>query len=162
VQTSRDAYFEPKESGAMGFFEFGTPKDMLEKARREFKRLEDNSQAAPPDEIPSDDFKDHVFNFFVTAYHVADYLDEPLRKKVRKKSWLKLCGDVGNKAKHMELTRDRPDPKTPKHYTFSPGASVERSVKWCIAWPNGTSREVVSFAREVITKWERFFELNGI
>jgi hypothetical protein len=30
---------------------------MLDKAKRELKRLED---AAPPDETPSDDFKDHV------------------------------------------------------------------------------------------------------
>ena len=60
----------------MGFFDFGTAKDMLDKAKREFKRLEN---AAPPDEIPSDDFKDHVYNFFVTGYHITDYLDKPLR-----------------------------------------------------------------------------------
>ena len=41
---------------------------MLDKAKRELKRLED---AAPPDEIPSDDFKDDVYNFFVSADRIV-------------------------------------------------------------------------------------------
>jgi hypothetical protein len=134
----------------MGFFELGTAKDMLEKARRELARLE------------ADVSIDHVFNFFVTAFHIADYLDDKrLRKKVRKKSWFRLCGDAGNKAKHMELTRDRPDPKTPKHFVLADGMSVPR-VQWRIQWQDGKSREVISFAREVIAKWEEFFALHGI
>lgn len=133
----------------MGFFELGTPKDMLEKARRELARLE------------ADVSIDHVFNFFVTAFHIADYLDERLRKKVRKKLWFKHCGDAGNKAKHMKLTRDRPDPKTPKDYFLADGFSMPR-VQWRIQWQDGKSREVISFAREVIAKWEEFFALHGI
>jgi len=80
----------------------------------------------------------HVFNFFVTAFHVADYLDKRLKKKVRKKSWFQLCGDAGNKAKHMELepTYGRPDPKTPNHITLATTAiaiavtSVRMAPRW--------------------------------
>jgi hypothetical protein len=134
----------------MGFFELGTATAMLEKARRELARLE------------ADVSIDHVFNFFVTAFHIADYLDDTrLRKQVRKQSWFQLCGDAGNKAKHMELTRDRPDPATPKDYFFADGFSLP-GVQWRIQWQDGTSREVISFAREVIAKWEEFFALHGI
>jgi hypothetical protein len=104
---------------------------------------------------------DHVFNFFVTAFHVADYLDERLSKKVQKELWFQLCGDAGNKAKHMELTHGRPDPKTPKDFSLADGISVPQ-VQWRIQWQDGTSREVVSFARDVLEKWEEFFALHGI
>ena len=150
----------------MGFFDFGTPQDMLDKAKRELKRLED---AAQPDEILSDDFKDHVYNFFVSAYHIVDYLDEPLKAQALAEDLILRCGDAANKAKHMKLDpakqrkKDkRLDAKTPKHYAFAPGAPVERRVEWCITWPDGKSLEVVSFARDVIAKWEHFFASHGI
>jgi hypothetical protein len=88
-------------------------------------------------------------------------LDKRLNEKVQKESWFELCRDAGNKAKHMELTRGRPDPKTPKDFSLADGISVPQ-YRWRIQWQNGTSREVVSFAREVIQKWEEFFALHGI
>jgi hypothetical protein len=127
----------------MGFFELGTAENMLEKARRELARLE------------ADVSIDHAFNFFVTAYHISDYLDVRLKKRARKKSWLMLCGDACNKAKHKELDVKfgRPDPKTPKHHHLglqTAGAPLDisnsSSVEWCIVWQDGTSRKVVSFA----------------
>lgn len=44
------------------FFELKSPRDMLEKARREFSRLR------------SDLNTDNVFNFFVTIHHIKDYV----------------------------------------------------------------------------------------
>ena len=134
----------------MGFFELGTANNMLEKAKRELARLE------------ADVSIDHVFNFFVTAFHVADYLDDKrLKRRLEKKSWFKHCGDAGNKAKHMKLTHERPDPNTPKDYFLADGMSVP-GVQWRIQWKDGKSREVISFAREVIAKWEEFFVKHGI
>jgi hypothetical protein len=57
----------------MGFFQLNTPKDMLEKAKRELTRLETADSMA-------EDSIDHVYNFFVTAYHIVDYLDGRLAK----------------------------------------------------------------------------------
>jgi hypothetical protein len=37
-----------------------------------------------------------------------------------------------------------------------------QGVQWDIQWPGGEFREVVSFAREVIAKWEEFFVKHGI
>jgi hypothetical protein len=113
----------------MGFFELGTAKDMHAKAKRELARFE------------ADVSIDHVFNFFVTAFHVADYLDERLSKKVQKESWCRLCGDACNKAKHMELdpTRGRPDPKTPKDVSLADGMSVPQ-VQWRIQWQDVRTR----------------------
>ncbi len=145
----------------MGFFDFATPGGMFQKAKRDLAHLQANVSS------------DHVFNFFVTAYHISDYLDEPLRKKARKKQWLKLCGDVCNKAKHMQLDEERygrPDPQTPRDYSIglqTAGAPLDASkpggsVRWRIQWPDGKSQEVVGFAQDVIVKWEEFFTQHEI
>jgi hypothetical protein len=137
----------------MGFFELQTPEGMLEKAKRELARFE------------ADVSVDHVYNFFVTAYHIADYLDAGLKKQVRKNPLIRLCGDACDKAKPMKLARGRHDVKMPKYYKAAVGASLSApspSVEWCIVWPDGSSREVVSFARDVIAKWENLFAEYGI
>jgi hypothetical protein len=141
----------------VGFFELRTAESMLEKAKRELTRLEAADSMA-------EDSVDHVYNFFVTAYHICDYFPEPAREAVRKDPLIKLCGDACNTAKHMRL-----DPKygrepvfTPKHYRFDHGAPVERSVKRCIRWDDGIEREAVAFAQSVIAKWEELFVKHGI
>jgi hypothetical protein len=130
----------------MGFFELETPDGMLAKAKRELARFE------------ADVSVDHVYNFFVTAYHIADYLNAGLQKQGQNIPLIRLCKDACNKAKHMKLAPHPSDMKTPKYYTVGSIPSVE----WCIIWPDGSSREFVSFAREVIAKWEKLFALHGI
>jgi hypothetical protein len=48
----------------MGFFELRTPADMLRKAERELSRFQSEFNI------------DNLFNFFVTAYHVQDYIEK--------------------------------------------------------------------------------------
>jgi hypothetical protein len=98
----------------MGFFELGTAESMLEKAKRELTRLE------------AEDSIDHAYNFFVTAYHISDYLKGRLPKTaldaIRNDQLIQFCGDACNKAKHMRLTRDRPDVGTPIYSSAFGGA----------------------------------------
>jgi hypothetical protein len=136
----------------MGFFELETPERMLEKAKREFVRLE------------AEDSIDHVYNFFVTAYHIVDYLDgrlaKPIVKAIKTDPLIMLCEDACNKAKHMELTHRRPDVKTPTIYSVSLGGPPDpanESLERRIVWPSGDSEEVISFARSVIAKWDELF-----
>ena len=67
-------------------------------------------------------------------------------------STISLCCDACNKAKHMRLTRKRPD------VVNTPDKSLER---W-IVWQDGTNLEVISFARIVIAKWDELFLKHGI
>lgn len=48
----------------MAFFELRTPRDLFAKAERELERLQREFSI------------DHLFNFFVTAYHIQDYVKE--------------------------------------------------------------------------------------
>jgi hypothetical protein len=143
----------------MGFFELGTAENMLAKAKRELTRLEAEASI------------DHAYNFFVTAYHIIDYLDgrlsKPVVDSILNDPLIQICGDACNKAKHMRLTRNRPDVATPIYSSacgqmpFNTVACNTSGERW-IVWQNGSSLEVVRFARSVIAKWDELFLKHGI
>ncbi|OXI28259.1 hypothetical protein CFB89_33330 [Burkholderia sp. AU16741] len=143
----------------MGFFELSDAAAMLRKARRELDRL-----AREPS-------IDHVFNFFVTAHSVTDYLKgtvaEADRSALLAEPDIQLCRDVSNKAKHMRLDRGRPDPATHRasgalgsapFNTVALNASGERWVRW----PDGTEVEMQSFGTRVLARLEQFLTAHGI
>jgi hypothetical protein len=134
----------------MGFFHLNTPESMLEKAKRELTRLE------------AEDSIDHVYNFFVTAYHIVDTLPELAKTAILGEPLIQSCADACNKAKHMQLTRKRPDVATrTRHHVFV-GCNTVDTVERLIVWQDGNSREVTSFARSVIAKWDELFLKHGI
>ncbi|MDR8032095.1 hypothetical protein [Burkholderia cenocepacia] len=143
----------------MGFFELTDAAAMVCKARRELDRL-----AGEPS-------IDHVFNFFVTAHSVTDYLKgtvaEADRSALLAEPDIQLCRDVSNKAKHMRLDRGRPDPATHRvsgalgsaaFNTVAFNASGERWVRW----PDGTEVEMQSFGTRVLARLEQFLTAHGI
>ena len=81
-----------------GFVELKTAKDLLNKLRHEFSLLK---------EKPNDTFI--AFNFFVTGYHILDWLypgDESKHAlECRNSSVLRACRHICNGAKHFEATR---------------------------------------------------------
>ena len=81
------------------FFEYSTPRQILDKAKRDLQKLSQDTNT------------DNIFNFFVTAYHVVDYIkalntvpagdiealyEEPDFRK---------CKYVCNKSKHRTLDK---------------------------------------------------------
>lgn len=77
-----------------GFFDISSSKQMYEKARREYKKL------------MSDFSPDNMFNFFVTAYHIGDYLrleDNPKKAAFDSLPSIASCRTVCNMAKHFEI-----------------------------------------------------------
>jgi len=81
------------------FFGLDT-KWLYEKAQRDFEKLKENQTP------------DNIFNFFVTAYHLKDYIKEQHKKNetndIRKKyanlgDLLKKAGFIANRGKHYKL-----------------------------------------------------------
>ncbi|MFW1471013.1 hypothetical protein [Vibrio parahaemolyticus] len=69
-------------------------KDLLEKAKYDYKRLVDN---------PSDSYA--AFDFFVTVEHLPDWLND---KSIRRDNdILKLVSHIANGAKHLTLDDKR-------------------------------------------------------
>lgn len=140
----------------VAYFELCTASDMLEKARREHTRL-----------VAHFDI-DNVFNFFVTAWHIQDYI---LKTKAVPQSIvatflldsdIQLTHDLCDKGKHLRLTK-RSDPSTEMHFgnaiagMMVAGEAIAGSGgKWALRTDNGVVL-VDELAQRVLAKWDCFF-----
>lgn len=141
------------------FFELRTARDMLEKARREHQRLSERFDG------------DNLFNFFITAYHVSDYIrNANIVPQVVLETFLadqdiKDCRDLCDKGKHLTLTK-RANPRTGIWRGCFNGAplntlSLNGGSKW-ILHTGDRDVDVVQLADRVLSKWEAFFSTNGL
>jgi hypothetical protein len=146
----------------VSFFELGDATDMLRKVQRELARIE------------ADFSIDHIYNFFVTAYHVTDYLEKahsvPTKalQELRADYLFARCGDVCNKAKHFKLERRRPD-ISPMTLSGALGSAPFNMLplnggaeRWILWSQDDTLMEVVQFARATVAKLENFFKEHGV
>jgi hypothetical protein len=136
---------------------------MLEKARREHGRLTTAFNI------------DNVFNFFVTAYHIQDYiressavLPETLNAFVASQD-IQDTRDLCDKGKHLHLTRRQyPDPSATHRAlgalnTVPLNTMVLNGYKETWVLQSGSrSVDVPALADRVIQKWDAFFATNGL
>ncbi|MBU1214245.1 MAG: hypothetical protein KKF58_06375 [Gammaproteobacteria bacterium] len=146
----------------MTFFAMRSPRDMFAKAQREHLRL-----------MKVFDI-DNLFNFFVTAYHIKDYvLHDGRIKQVALEEFLsdqdmRDCRDLCDKGKHLVLSK-RSDPQTTHiHYSGCLGGAplgavpLGSSVDNWILTTEERSIDVQVLANSVINKWASFLEANGL
>jgi len=114
---------------------------------------------------------DHVFNFFVTAYHVFDYVEktkaveQSILDKFRADQDMRDCRDLCDKAKHLRLTK-RSNPITDRWSGTLNGAPLNSvplngDGDWEL-WSGGRKVDIRSLARRVMQKWDAFFLLHGV
>jgi len=141
------------------FFELRTSRDMLAKAHREYAKL-----------LGCFDI-DNVFNFFVTAHHIRDYISKT--KAVEQATLdafvsdqdIKDCRDLCDKGKHLNLTK-RDDPRTHVWSGCVGGAPLGvMPLGGGDVWVLFSGRrevDVKRLAQRVLEKWDRFFEENKL
>jgi hypothetical protein len=153
-------------------FGLNTPRDLLEKARREFAILE--SAAMMQDETQ---MADALFNFAVTAYHVKDWLEHHLSRSrssvdvdgyVARHPALLICRDLCNAGKHVvleyksvtEAVLASPE-STPAGLALdgSRSAPIYRVV---VVRKDGSTLDAVELATLALNDWERFFAIHQI
>lgn len=143
----------------MTLFELRTPRDILEKARREHKRLVERFEI------------DNLFNFFVTAYHISDYVrktgavSQIVLDTFLQDQDIKDCRDLCDKGKHLSLSK-RPDPKTHVWSSGLGGAPLgvlplSGGDKWTL-FTGDRDVDVEWLAKRVLSKWDAFFSANGL
>jgi hypothetical protein len=158
-------YNEPSEAMKDSFFEVSHPRHMLEKAKRDFDRM------------ISDLNTDTIFNFFVTTYHVRDYVEvqsEALRAAIKerfeKAPDFRMCDYICHKGKHLELKakrwKDYPFKTQHNLGALFDGAPFDEvcfdaNEGYCLV-VDGEEIDVIALGRRVLEKWERFFKDNGI
>lgn len=143
----------------MAFFELRTARDMLAKAHREYDRLTANFDI------------DNLFNFFVTANHIRDYLQKSkavpagvLHAFLQDPDLLD-CRDLCDKGKHLTLTQ-RADPTTDTMsgcYGGAPyGAMPYGGGTVWLLYTGKRSVDVQQLASRVVAKWDAFFSANNL
>jgi hypothetical protein len=143
----------------MAFLELRTPRDMLDKVKREHGRL-------------SSDFNiDNVFNFFVTANHIRDYIeksaavDRNVIATFCSSQDMLDCRDLCDKPKHLRLTK-RTDPITHRWSGALGGAPLNvlplgGDGRWEL-WSDNRHVDIQQLAGRVLDSWDRFFDQYGL
>lgn len=143
----------------MAFFELVTARDMFAKLVRESERLDRDFSV------------DGVFNFFVTAYHLSDYVQrgtavpEQALKSFLADLDLKDCRDLCDKGKHLRLSK-RPDPRTVIWRGSLGGAPLNAlplngGDKWVLL-SGDREIDVEWLAERVVAKWRTFLQAHGL
>ena len=135
----------------MPLLELKTPRDMLNKALREHDRLTKDWDI------------DNLFNFFVTAYHVRDYIlktqavaQSDLGDFLKDQD-LKACRDLCNQGKHLKLSTHQDPQHSSMSGTFggAPFGTVAfgSGTVWLVQTEDGTF-DVRELADRVLAKWK--------
>lgn len=140
----------------------GSSTDMLSKARRELARLRDDVNI------------DTVFNFFVTAYHIQDYIRAEAPNRAGDVDTLFadpdliVCRSICNQGKHLRVDR-RASPVGEKlsgrSGVLGIGVLDEMVLDTGIVWDltyDGASHDPIALAKRVLAKLEKFFVAHGI
>ena len=141
---------------------FESARDMLEKLRREHRRLES--------EVTSD----NLFNFVATGYHLLEWVEKdpqvPASAKtnllaVRHASSIATCRDLTNASKHFSLKLNYQNQVTTSAKSvrgFGVGRCGmcgygvgEESIS--IILKDGTTLNALKLARDTVNEWESFF-----
>ena len=143
----------------MAYFELRTPRDMLQKAERELRKLRRDLTI------------DNIFNFFVTAHHIQDYVREThtvpsnVLRAFLADADLKDCQALCNKGKHLRLKGH------PEALTSSASAAFGDAAFGEVAFGEGTVRtlfyagravDVHSLPERVVEKWRQFLDDNAL
>ena len=145
---------------AQGFFAIRDHRDMLAKAEREFVRMR------------ADLNTDTLFNFFVTEYHVIDYVKASaipvtIIDKMYADPDFKMCRFICNKGKHLELTKEDKDAQFFRGYSGAMNSAPINSTPLNGGTPDrfvvdGRNVDVFRLGQDMIVKWNEFFVTNGI
>lgn len=163
----------------MGYtFDIETAGDMLKKADRELRRLDDPF-ADRTDRI------DHAINFATTAWHIVDWLSKSsdpdifkalqrlnletlgkLHAHVRKEcAGLQVCHQIATGAKHLEVHR-LPQGRRVADTTLSAvdaSPMAERPVYYVLkVLVDGNSLRVADLFQDVMRFWTSLFSRHGL
>jgi hypothetical protein len=145
------------------FFELRTPRDLLAKAKRDHAKMEAETST------------DTIFNFFVTTYHVVDYVKAlgtvPLSAidQLYDDPDFKMCQFLCNKGKHIKLRQGSPfEAKYEAAVaggflgSFVLGRDVLGGPERFVVLDGNKEVDTVDLGQRLLQKWEAFFATHGI
>ncbi|MDD5155159.1 MAG: hypothetical protein PHF11_01575 [Candidatus Omnitrophica bacterium] len=121
-------------------------------------------------------YEDEVHAFFINCYHLKDWIlhdktlkiiekDKKLKDFINNSSPLKICHDICNGLKHLELDKPKIDKNTQfksRHYSLELGGEkLILSAKYSIQC-GGKTFDAFSLATSCIEAWKDFIKNNKI
>jgi hypothetical protein len=123
--------------------------------------------------MPSENYKDEVYAFFLNCYHLKDWLIEDnavpaqeVEDFINDCDELKLCADICNAIKHLVLhkkPRSGVQPEfTKKDVSLTLGPEpADVSIQYTIETAHGPI-DAFDIAKKNMEAWETFFSQNGL
>ena len=116
---------------------------------------------------------DNIFNFFVTAYHLKDYVknefgeinEDEIRNFENMNQFLDIAGFIANKGKHFKLNNERYENMESRYYSgkfdgtmlFDGTSRFGEGEKYKVKIANEVF-EVEKIANNIFECWQKFLE----
>lgn len=119
----------------------------------------------------SDDDTDDLYSFFLHAWHLIDWTSsDPTVGRTYDQiiadipDSIRSCRDIANRTKHLVLDRPpRPTPQiTGKDIRMFAGANRPAEASFTFTFPDGSKRDALTLAREVVADWENLLKRYGL
>ena len=150
--------------------------EQFERMKRWYERIKKIDQGEPHDlsyiNLSPDYYYDEVYAFFMNCYHLKDWiknddtvklLKEDVEDFIKRHECMRLCADICNSIKHLNLTRPPKSGQVPKFGSRVLSLSLEEGsepiigVKFSIEAKTGTI-DAFELASECVRKWGEFIK----
>lgn len=160
-------------------FGMNSPRDLLEKVRRDLVRLETAASAQVEEQI-----SDALFDFAVAVTSLKDWLkkqsssaftDQDVENHVRGSVALSSFRDIANAGKHRGITRYSPSisevsasataviiPSPDPVSGARPTAPAKPTFKIKVIRRDGARLEAVQLSKQALADWETFFRTHSL
>ena len=122
--------------------------------------------------VSSDNYVDEIYAFFLNCYHLKDWIKndasvpaavrDAVERFINSEQSLRLCADVCNGLKHLELdpkrVRSHENPKFgKKHFNVGLGTGVPTTISLKYEITTDTGRiDAFQLATEALESWKKF------
>ncbi len=141
-------------------------------AQEQFARLK-RYLARMERKAASDEGTDDMYSFFLHAWHLVDWAsNDPAVNRTYGEvladtsNSIRSCKDIANRSKHLVLDRPpRSAPETFKDYRVYCGNEAnerQSEVSFRVTFPDGTTKDALTLAREVVADWESLLTRYGL
>ncbi len=152
-------------------------KEQYDRMRRWYEKFSSLTSGRLHD-IPSENYIDDVYAFFLNAYHLKDWIknDNGIPKNVQDlvenyingKAHLSLCADICNSLKHLKLdgrgSRSGENPAFGrKQYGLALGAAPTTiALKYEVVLDSGATIDAFEIATGCVKAWDEFFQAHKL
>lgn len=149
-------------------------REQYDRMRRWYDRFVALEQGRPH-EVPSDNYLDEIYAFFMNCYHLKDWIrndntvaapvQQSIEAHINSNRALRLCADICNSLKHLRLTSSRSGENPVfgrKQFGLALGQGPPTiSLKYEVDTTTGPI-DAFSLATECVDAWDSFLMANSM